>query len=56
MGNRDVITKVDIGSNHRIVRARVEANKKLVRLMKIQNQNPLKSDLTVVEKLSTPSE
>ena len=37
--NSEVITKVDIGSDHRMVRSRVEINTKLMRLKKIQTQN-----------------
>ena len=54
MRNCEVITKVDICSDHRMVRARVEINKKLMRLKKIQKQKPLRLDLTVLEKLATP--
>ena len=38
--NCEVITKVDIGSDHRMVRARVEIDKKLMRLKRIQKQKP----------------
>ena len=51
VGNCEVITKVDIGSNHRTVRAGVEINKKLLRLKKFQKQKTLKLDLRVLEKL-----
>ena len=34
----EVITKVDISSDHRMVRARVEINKKLMRLKKFNNK------------------
>ena len=34
--NFEVISKVDIGSDHRMVRARVEINKRLMKLKKIQ--------------------
>ena len=41
MGNCEVITKADVGSVHRMVRARVEINKKLERPKKIQKQKPI---------------
>ena len=37
-----------------MVRARVEIDKKLMRLKKIQNQTPYRLDLRVLEKLVTP--
>ena len=52
--NCEVITKVDIGSDHRMVRARVEIDKKLMRLKRIQKQKPYRLDLRVLEKLVTP--
>ena len=52
--NCEVITKVDIGSDHRMVRARVEIDKKLMRLKRIQKQEPYRLDLRVLEKLVTP--
>ena len=52
--NCEVITKVDIGSDHRMVRARVEIDKKLMRLKRIQRQKPCRLDLRVLEKLVTP--
>ena len=52
--NCEVITKVDIGSDHRMVRARVEIDKKLMRLKRIQKQKPCRLDLRVLEKLVTP--
>ena len=54
VGNCEVITKVDIGSDPRMVRAIEEINKKLMRLKKIQKQKPLKLNLRVIEKLATP--
>ena len=54
MQNCEVITKVDIGSDHRMVRARVEIDKKLMRLKRIQKQKPCRLDLRVLEKLATP--
>ena len=52
--NCEVITKVDIGSDHRMVRARVEIDKKLMRLKRIRKQKPYRLDLRVLEKLATP--
>ena len=37
--NCEVIDKGNIGSDRRMIRARVDINKKLPRLMKIQNKN-----------------
>ena len=54
MRNCEVITKVDVGSNHRMVRARVEIDKKLISLNRIQKQQPYRLDLRVLEKLVTP--
>ena len=54
MQNCEVITKVDIGSDHRMVRARVEIDKKLMRLKRIQRQKPCRLDLRVLEKSVTP--
>ena len=53
MGNCEAITQVDICSDHRMVRARVEINK-LMTLKEIQKQKPLRLDLGVLEKLATP--
>ena len=55
MRNCEVITKVDIGSDHRMVRARVKIDKKLMRLKTIQKQKPHRLDLRVLEELATPS-
>ena len=52
--NCEVTTKVDIGSDHQMVRARVEIDKKLMRLKTIQKQKPYRLDLRVLEKLATP--
>ena len=57
--NCEVITKVDIGSDHRMVRARVEIEKKkkkffLMRLKRRRKQKPCRLDLRVLEKLATP--
>ena len=54
VGNCDVITKVDIGSDHRMVRAKVEIDKKLMRLKTTQKQKPHRLDLRVLEKLASP--
>ena len=54
VGNCEVITTVDVGSDHRMARARVEINKQLMGLQKIPKQTPLKSDLRVLEKSVTP--
>ena len=51
--NCEVITKFDIGSDHRMVRARAEIDKKLMRLKRIQKQKPYRLDLRVLEKLAT---
>ena len=51
--NCKVITKVDIGSDHRMVKA-VEINKMLLRLKKIPKQKPLKLGLRVLENIATP--
>ena len=45
---------MDIGSDHRIARARVAINNKLIILKKIQKQKPLRLDFRVLEKLATP--
>ena len=52
--NCAVITKVDIGRDHRMVRARVEIDKKLMRLKRIQKQKLYRLDLRILEKLATP--
>ena len=39
--NCEVITKVDIGSDHRMVRARISINKKLARLKTIKRTKPM---------------
>ena len=38
----EVITKVDVGSDHRMVRAKLKINKKLIMLKHIKQQNPMK--------------
>ena len=52
MRNCEVITKVDIGSDDRMVRARVETNKKLMKLNKNRNKTT-KIRLRSVRKLAT---
>ena len=52
--NCEVLTKVDIGSDHRMVRARVEIDQKLMRLKKSSKQKPYRLDPRVLEKLATP--
>ena len=52
--NCEVITNVDIGSDNRMVRARVEIAKKLMRLKRIQKLKPYRLDLRVLEKIATP--
>ena len=52
MGNCEVITKVDIGSDHRMVRAKVEI--KVNEPEENSKTNSLKLDLSMLEKLATP--
>ena len=52
--NCEVITEVDIGSGHRMVRAKAEIDKKLMRLKTIQKQKSHRLDLGVLEELATP--
>ncbi|KAK3784049.1 hypothetical protein RRG08_025243 [Elysia crispata] len=40
--NTEIITKVDIGSDHRMIRSRMTINKKLTRLKRIKKKKPLK--------------
>ena len=49
IGNSEIITKGDIGTNHRMVRAGVKINKMLMRRKKIQKQKPLNLDLRVLK-------
>ena len=51
--NCDVITKIDIGSDHQMVRPRENRKKKLMRLKRFQKQKPYRLDLRVLEKLAT---
>ena len=50
--NCEVITKVDIGSEHRMVRARVEIDKKLMRLKRIKKTKTLPIRLQSIRKIS----
>ena len=52
VGNCEIITKVDIGRDYRIVTARVEINKHIMRLKKIRTPKPFKLDLGVLGKKS----
>ena len=54
VGNCEVITKVDIGCDRRIVRARVEIKKNINETKKIQKPKPFNLDLRVLEKLAAP--
>ena len=45
----EVITKVDVGSDHRMVRAKLKINKKLIRLKHIKQQKPMKLKIDVLE-------
>ena len=57
VGNCEVIINVDIGSDHRMARARVEINKTLMRLKNWKKpRKALQYDLRGLEKLSVPSE
>ena len=40
MKNCEVITKANIGSDHRLVRMTLKINKRLARLKTMKNQNP----------------
>ncbi|GFS20103.1 mRNA cap guanine-N7 methyltransferase-like [Elysia marginata] len=50
--NTEIITKVDIGSDHRMVRSTVSVNKKLTRLKRIKKRKPLKIDARQLEKVT----
>ena len=52
--NCEAVTKVDIGSDHQMVRARVEIDKELLRLKTIQKQKPHRLHRRVLEELATP--
>ena len=45
----EVIIKVDVGSDHRMVRAKLKINKKLMRLKHIKQQKPMKLRIDVLE-------
>ena len=45
----EVITKVDVGSDHRMDRAKLEINKNLIRLKHIKQQKPMKLRIDVLE-------
>ena len=45
----EVITKVDVGSDHRMVKAKIKINKKLIRLKHIKQQKPMKLRIYVLE-------
>ena len=45
----EVITKVDVGSDHRMIRAKLKINKKLIRLRHIKQQKPIKLRIDVLE-------
>ncbi|KAK3789926.1 hypothetical protein RRG08_004038 [Elysia crispata] len=51
--NTEIITKVDIGSDHRMVRSRMTINKKLTRLKRIKKKKPLKINTRQLEKSRT---
>ncbi|GFS11377.1 endonuclease-reverse transcriptase [Elysia marginata] len=43
--NTEVINHIDIGSDHRVVRARIETNKRLMRLKRIKRKKAIKIDM-----------
>ena len=45
----ELITKVDVGSDHRMVRAKLKINKKLIRLQHIKQQKPMELRIDVLE-------
>ena len=45
----EVITKVDEGSDHRMIRSKPKINKKLIRLKHIKQQKPMKLKIDVLE-------
>ena len=45
----EVITKVDVGSDHRMVRAKLKINKKLIWLKHIKQKKPMKLRIDVLE-------
>ncbi|GFN83365.1 endonuclease-reverse transcriptase, partial [Plakobranchus ocellatus] len=50
--NTEIITKVDIGSDHRMVRSRICINKKLERLKRIKRKKPPRIDVRQLEKVA----
>ena len=51
--NTEVITHVDIGSDHRMVRGKVKINKRLLRLKRIKRKHVFKIDIQGLEKATT---
>ena len=51
--NTEVITHVDIGSDHRMVRGKVKINKRLLRLKRIKRKHVFKIDIKGLEKATT---
>ena len=51
--NNEVITHVDIGSDHRMVRGKVKINKRLLRLKRIKRKHVFKIDIKGLEKATT---
>ena len=52
MGNCEVITKVDVGSDHRMVRARVEINKNINETKEISKNKTTQIRTKIVRKIS----
>ena len=51
--NTEVITHVDIGSDHRMVRGKVKINKRLLRLKRIKRKHVFKIDIKGLKKATT---
>ena len=51
--NTEVITHVDIGSDHRMVRGKVKINKRLLRLKRIKRKHVFKIDIKGLENATT---
>lgn len=49
IANCEIISKVNIGSDHRMLRTKVKINKKLIRLKRILRQKPMKTNLALIE-------
>ena len=47
--NTEILTRVDIGSDHRMLRGKVKLNKKLARLKKIHRKKAMKIDIQKIE-------